>query len=111
MQTWLDCSCGLEELVQEENNVFPTFLVCDSEMISYNNVPNIVEKYFTYEDFGTQAMKIKEESLNDRKSRVILADTTRRMNSGYEVGFLWKEKILHFHSTTIWRYEDLDLLK
>ncbi|XP_036347582.1 uncharacterized protein LOC118756960, partial [Rhagoletis pomonella] len=50
----------------------------------------LVEDYFATENFGVNSQVVLESDENQR-ARKILAETTRDLGQGYEVGLLWRE--------------------
>lgn len=49
-----------------------------------------LKNFFTVESMGTEGTQAKLESDEDKRAKRMLADTTRRTSSGFEVALLWK---------------------
>lgn len=62
---------------------------CDNDQD--NELHNLVQAFFTTEDFGVKLPKERIESTVDTRARSLLASTTRRIsNERFETGLLWK---------------------
>lgn len=93
IQSKLGWSIHGPESHHKKGHVNHTFLICECERKEENDrmkIESLMEKYFSVEDFGVKLPKETHESIEDRRARDILKNTTRRDGDRYVTGLLWK---------------------
>lgn len=69
--------------------ISPTFLVCECKSSEEQRIGDMMEKYFSQEDFGVKVPKLNQ-SPEDKIALDILEKTTKRVGGCYETGLLWR---------------------
>ncbi|XP_062708688.1 uncharacterized protein LOC134288304 [Aedes albopictus] len=85
------CIYGGEDHSSSSNvvNVHTCSCVGDREL------HNLVKEYFTVEDVGAKS-EVALESTDDQRARMILQETTKRVDGRYQTGLLWKYDRIEF---------------
>lgn len=81
---------GPETHLRSESKVNHTFLICECQKMEEVKISELMDNYFSVEDFGVKLPKIKPESIEDKRAKQILMKSTARVQNGFVTGLLWR---------------------